>query len=199
MLAYIFWHRPYPGIPEDRYESTLREFHYELAKVLPPGFQSSAAYRISPTGWLDQRDGYEDWYFVDASWALDPLNRVAASGRMEEPHAAIAALMEKGCGGLYSLLFGEAIQAQRSRVVWLGRPRGIRYELILAELRRGLDSTTSCWRRQMVLSPAPEFALVGSLSLMPIVPPGWSHSIVQRTCVWPTPGAQKEEDYFAGV
>lgn len=185
MLAYIFWHRSYPGTSESAYESTLLEFHQQLAEVSPPGFQASAAHRISSTPWLGEREGYEDWYFLDAAWALDPLNRTAVSGRMEAPHAAVAALMETGYGGLYSLVSGELTHSPRSRVAWLSRPRGIRYEPILAELRERLGGQLTCWRRQMVLSPAPEFALVGPPSLTPVLPPGWHARVVDRVSIWP--------------
>ncbi len=186
-LVYIFWHCAYSGIADSAYESALIHFHQQLAEAAPPGFRASVAYRISPTPWLGERKGYEDWYLVEGSWALDPLNRVAVSGRMESPHAAIAALTETGHGGLYSLVWGELVNQPRSRVAWLSRPRGIRYEPVLAELREHLGDPLSCWRRQMVLSPAPEFALVGPPSLNPILPPGWELRAVERVCIWPPP------------
>lgn len=188
MLAYIFWHRPYPAISESEYESTLLRFHRQLAEVSPSGLQASAAHRISPTPWLGERGGYEDWYFLDAAWALDPLNRAAASGRMEAPHGAIATLMETGYGGLYSLVSGELAHLPRSRVSWLSRPRGIRYEPVLAELCERIGGQLNCWRRQMVLSPAPEFALVGPPSLNPVLPTGWQARVVERFSIWPAPG-----------
>ena len=187
MLAYIFWHRPYEMHAQPVYESALLEFHRQLAQTSPRGFKASAAYRISPTPWLGAREGYEDWYLVDGSWALDPLNQGAVIGRMESPHAAIAALMETGYGGLYSLVLGEPAHPPRSRVAWLSRPRGIRYEPVLAELRERFGGPLSCWRRQMVLSPAPEFALVGSPSLDPVLPSGWQATVVERVSIWPGP------------
>lgn len=189
MLAYIFWHRPYAIHSRSTYESALAQFHQQLAEVSPRGFRGSAAYRISPAPWLGELEGYEDWYIVDGSWALDPLNQAAVSGRMESPHAAVAALMETGYGGLYSLVWGEPVEAPRSCVAWLSRPRGIRYEPVLAELRDRLGGQPSCWRRQMVLSPAPEFALVGAPSLAPILPQGWQGRVVERACIWPGPEA----------
>jgi len=186
MLAYIFWHRPYPEIPAASYETALIAFHQRLVEAAPPGFQGSAAYRISPTPWLGDREGYEDWYLVDASWALDPLNRWAVAGPMETAHAAVAGLMEIGAGGLYTLVWGEPTSPPRSAAAWLTRPRGIRYEPVLAELRERLGGPLVCWRRQMVLGPAPEFALVGPPSLDPIPPPGWQTRRVERICLWPT-------------
>lgn len=185
MLSYIFWHRPYPETSPSAYESALLEFHRRLAGAPPPGFSASAVYRVAPTPWLDDREGYEDWYLVEASWALDPLNRGAVSGPVEAAHAAVAALMEAGHGGLYALVWGEPTRAGDSTVAWLSRPRGIRYEPILDELRERLNGAWHCWRRQMVLGPAPEFALVSSPSVVPTPPPGWAVRGVERVCLWP--------------
>lgn len=185
MLAYLFWHRPSPAAPAATYEAALVTFHRRLAEAAAPGLRASAAYRISATPWLGGREGYEDWYLVDASWALDPLNRWAVTGPMEAPHAAVAGLMETGAGGLYSLVWGEPAVPLRSAVAWLTRPRGVRYEPVLAELREQLGGPLICWRRQMVLGPAPEFALVGPPTLDPIPPPGWQALRVERTCLWP--------------
>lgn len=186
MLAYLFWHRPYPETSAAAYEAALLGFHRQLAEARPIGFQASAAYRITPTPWLGEREGYEDWYLVDASWALDPLNRGAVTGVVEAAHAAIAALMEVGYGGLYAQVWGELTRPRDSRVAWLSRPRGIRYEPILDGLRDRLGGALSCWRRQMVLAPAPEFALVGPPSLDPTPPPGWQARVIERVCLWPT-------------
>ena len=78
-------------------------------------------------------------------------------------HDAAAAQMEEGHGGLYALVWGEPVLPERSKAVWLTRPRGIVWRTTLDTLRAQLPGTT-LWRRQMVLGPAKEFAL--------IVPPG---------------------------
>ncbi|MCH9045976.1 MAG: hypothetical protein IIA40_07695 [SAR324 cluster bacterium] len=180
MLAYIFWHRPYPDVEREAYEAALTGFHARLAEASCPGLQGSAAYRIAPAPWLGQQPGYEDWNLVDASWALDPLNRVAVSGSMETVHAAVASLMDFGCGGLYSHLFGDIGRIPHSRVVWLTRPRGIRYQEPLEDLATTVQGPLCCWRRQMVLGPAPEFALVGDAGFEPALPTGWSAISVER-------------------
>ena len=73
MLAYVFWHKPFPDVPLEEYEAALAEFHKRLGAASCPGFRGSIAYRISETPWLGQDRAYEDWNFVDGSWALDPL------------------------------------------------------------------------------------------------------------------------------
>ncbi|MFQ5896761.1 MAG: hypothetical protein ACE5JN_00735 [Candidatus Methylomirabilia bacterium] len=184
-MAYIFWHRPYREASQSAYESALVEFHQHLVEASPPGFQASEAHRISPTPWLGERDGYEDWYFVEAAWSLDPLNLAAVSGRVEASHDAVAKLMETGSGGLYDLVWGEPLPSARSRVAWLTRPRGIEYAPVLAEVRERSPGRLTCWRRRMVLGPAPEFALVVPASLDPTVPPGWHVLVIERVSLWP--------------
>ena len=187
MLAYLFWHRPNRDVSRSTYELALARFHERLAGVPCAGSKASAAYRISETPWLGGERGYEDWYLIEASSALDELNRVAVSGQMEEPHAAIAALMETGHGGLYALHSGAAAGPSRSRVLWLGRPRGIQYEAVLEAFVSELREPVACWRRQMVLGPAPEFAVVVSPEQEVVAPDGWTAVAVDRTCLWPTP------------
>jgi hypothetical protein len=38
MLAYIFWHRPYPNTERQRYEQAIVRFQNDLAGSKPPGF-----------------------------------------------------------------------------------------------------------------------------------------------------------------
>ena len=62
MLAYIFWHRPYPNTECQRYEEGIVRFQNDL----------------------------EDWYLLDGTWAMDPLNAFAISGHVEAPHDSVA-------------------------------------------------------------------------------------------------------------
>ncbi len=110
---------------------------------------------------------------------MDPLNSIAVSGPMMTAHDAAAAQMEEGHGGLYSLVWGEPELPQRSRLVWLTRPRGIRWQPVLDALRRSVPEAT-CWRRQMVLGPGKEFALVVSEDQTITAPPGWAVLPVER-------------------
>jgi hypothetical protein len=115
----------------------------------------------------------------DGSWALDPLNSFAVAGPVASAHDAAATQMEEGYGGLYALVWGEPVLPERSTTVWLTRPRGIQWRTTLDALQ--LPGTT-LWRRQMVLGPGKEFALiVPSVDLSP--PSGWSALSIDRVRV----------------
>ncbi len=181
MRAYIFWHRPYEDVAGAAYEGALAAFHESLAAAPAPGFLGSAAHRISATPWLGDRGGYEDWNLVEASWALDPLNQFAVSGPMRAVHSQIAGLMDVGYGGLYNLVLGDGRSADRSRVCWLTRPRGVAdHGAVLEKICNGAGEGTSCWRRQMVLGPGREFAVVGGADLRLDLPDGWDGVYVDR-------------------
>ncbi len=187
MLAYVFWHRPYARISRAGYESALARFHEGLARTSCPGLKASTAFRITEAPWLGGRAGYEDWYLIEASWALDPLNNVAVAGPMEASHGDIAAAMETGFGGLYALDWGDWESPSLSRVLWLARPRGIEYGPVLAAFRARLGGPLACWRRQLVLGPAEEFAVVVSPDQEVIAPESWTAAAVDRTRLWPPP------------
>jgi hypothetical protein len=184
MLAYIFWHVPLSGISPSDFEAASLGFQRDLANAPPSGFDSCATYEISEVPWLDGRRGYEDWYFIDSSAALDALNEAAVAPRRRDIHAAIASKMDFGHGGLYRHVFGEE-QSFGARVVWLTRPRGIDYEPVLRGIADGSAGFLSCWRRQMVLGPADEFAVVGTSSLTFAMPQGWRGRTVERRIVAP--------------
>jgi hypothetical protein len=173
MLAYLFWHRPYPSADTRGYEHSLLDFHRRLAEQPPPGFRAAGSYRIAAVPWLDGQSGYEDWCYLDGSWALDPLNGFAVVGAPKTPHDAAAAQMEIGHGGLYSLAWGTPDLPQRQTVSWLTRPRGIDWHAALDPLRT-LYPNATCWRRQMVLGPAPEFAVVIPAAQQATAPSGWT-------------------------
>jgi hypothetical protein len=182
MLAYIFWHAPFANTDPRDYEAALLGFQADLAAAPPPGLASCAAYRIAAVPWLDDRPGYEDWYFVNSFAALEALNDAAINARRAPIHAGVASKMEVGHGGLYRHFLGEA-QAGSGRVAWLRRPRGIQYEQPLREIATGATGFASCWRRQMVLGPAEEFAVAGSSELELSAPPGWTMQMVERTAL----------------
>lgn len=188
VLAYLFWHTLQTGVAREEYESGLTSFHRELAKTAPQGFLASAAYRVGPTPWLDGQAGYEDWYLIEGSWALDILNQAAVAGAMEAQHATVAGQMATGMGGLYRLIAGDPVRAEQSAVAWLSRPRGIQYEPVLTKLRSQLRVEASVWRRQMVMGPAPEFALIDGAGFDPPLPPGWQGRVIERSAVWLGPG-----------
>jgi hypothetical protein len=172
MLAYIFWHRPYSHVDRDAYESALMRFQADLADAPPPGMIGAASYRIEPVPWLSDLPGYEDWYLLEASWAMDPLNAFALAGRTQSSHGAVAAQADQGHGGLYAHAGGEVLPSATSTIYWLNRPRGIDWQAALAPVRASCPAAV-VWRRQMVLAPATEFAveLPGELVIAP--PSGW--------------------------
>lgn len=172
MRTYLFWHRPRASVDARAYEQALMSFHRALAEQSPPGFRGSASYRIPAAPWLGKERGYEDWYLIDGSWALDPLNEMAAAGPMMPSHNAAAAEMETGYGGLYSLISGAADLPERRMQTWLTRPRGIPWKPALEALRRAHPGI-ACWRRQMVLGPAPEFLVTSPFDHTVDPPKGW--------------------------
>ena len=187
MHAFVFWHRPEAAVDATAYETALTAFHAKLAAADCPGFLGSATFAIDAAPWLDGQPGYEDWSFVAGSWALDPLNRAAVSGAREDVHDAVAALSGVGHGGLYALQFGTETALPQSRVWWLTKPRGARHETPLRTMAASVDGRAACWRRQMVLGPAPEFALVTDGADEPRVPDGWSATAIARRLLWAGP------------
>jgi hypothetical protein len=161
MLAYVFWHWPRPDIERGQYLDHLAEFHRTLAANKPPGFQRSVVFRISGADWL-KTDGeaFEEWYLLDDSAAMDPLNDGAVSGACEEPHSRVAREAADGTGGLYRLRAGSGDLTDAKFAIWLSKPPGLSYKNFYADL----ESLTSqpgvaLWGRQMTLGPTTEFCL----------------------------------------
>ena len=188
MLAYVFWHLPLASVDPRDYEAALVGFHSDLGAEPPPGFETSATYRVSEVAWLNGRRGYEDWCFVTSSAALDTLNLAAVKPERWEVHAAVSRRTDFGHGGLYYHLHGEAKPIAGSRVIWLRRPRGIRYEKSLQAMIDGATGFLSCWRKLMVLGPGDEFAIIGDDTLDITVPAGWQSRVVERTLLGPKRG-----------
>jgi hypothetical protein len=189
MLAYVFWHVPFPGIAAKAYEAALLEFQSALASTPPPWLLSCAAYRIPEVPWLNGHRGYEDWYILESPAALGILNKAAVSPEHWGAHSAIADKMDFGHGGLYEYLQGDAQSLNGMRAVWLKRPRGIRYQQPLREMISRSAGFLSCWRRQMVLGPADEFAVIGTMDLNLPVLGGWTARTVERARLVSAPSA----------
>jgi hypothetical protein len=79
MLAFLFWHRPSRCVAQGDYETALTAYHRSLVGMPSPGFQRSLSVGLDGVPWLDGRDGYEDWYLVESSAALDPLNEAGVA------------------------------------------------------------------------------------------------------------------------
>lgn len=171
MLAYVFSHRPAPGIEAARYEAVLREFHDRLAAARPRGFISSLSYRIG--------DGYSDWYLLVDSAAMDALNEAAVSGSRTTPHSVAARMAVDGVGKLLSLAAGEHAAAAGCEIRF-AKPPGMAY----AELYASLEFATATkgaalWRRMMVLGPPPEFCLTAPSQVQ--LPAAMHPEVITRT------------------
>lgn len=146
MLAYVFWHRPRPDAEADAYEAALTGYHRELAEEAVEGFHGSSAHAVAAVPWLEGAPGYEDWYLLEAAWALDSLGEAAITGRLEHPHRRIAALTGAMAAGLYRLVQGEGADGEHA--TWFNAHDP--FPLAGSRL----------WRRQLVLGPTPEFCLL---------------------------------------
>src|SRR6516165_4759688 len=150
MLAYVFWHRPYSSIERQRYEQAIVRFQNDLAGSKPPGFICATSFQIEAVPWLSDLPGYEDWYLLDGTWAMDPLNAFAISGHVQAPHDSVAAMMEQGDGGLYAHAGGESMPAPRSTIHWLTRPSEMKWQLFSEAVHR-TGPQAEAWGLQVVL------------------------------------------------
>ena len=180
MFAYIFWHVPFADGNKSEYEAALTAFHRHLANDASQGFKGSATYGISNVAWLSNRTGYEDWYFVDSTSALDGLNKAAVEPERWDVHASVSYKTEFGHGGMYYHLRGEKQPVHGSKIVWLKRPKRIRYETPLQEIIDSSKGFLSCWRKFLVLGPADEFAIIGDETLDVRPPSDWRSLSVSR-------------------
>ena len=151
MLAYVFFHRAAPGVEAPAYEAALRRFHASLAGAPPSGFISSSTYRVGGR--------YGDWYLVESSAALDPLNEAAVKGARSSDHDAVAHMSADGAGKLLALISGHA-RSEPGFEIRFSKPAGMTYPELYERLKPWTDrAELTLWRRMMVLGPAPEFCL----------------------------------------
>lgn len=197
MLAYLFWHLPRPDVDRRAYERALGAFHESLADSPPPGFLRSESHRVNGAPWLAGSEGYEDWYLLEGSSALDPLDEAAVTGARRAPHDAVASLAATGAGGLYrgrppgggkgvESVPDAGVAPADSVCLWAAKPIGLGYVEFFAATERMLPPRTAVWQRQMVLGPAPELAFVAEAAMaersMSAVP---TSAVVHRMRIWP--------------
>ena len=104
MLAYVFWHWPRAGVPAAEYEDLQRRFHAALQAAPSAGFLGSRCLALAGAPWAGGGGpAYEDWYLLEGSAALDPLNAAAVTASRQAPHDAAAAVADGGTAGLYTL------------------------------------------------------------------------------------------------
>ena len=186
MLAYLFWHIPAPAADRKNYQRLLIDFHKSLAAHPPPGFHSSFIFRTQNSPWIGNgAPAYEDWYVIENSSSLDPLNDFAVSGPRKAPHDLVASLASSGAAGLYRLKSGSIDSMKHARhSLWFSKPN-IPYDAFFAQLHPQTESPqTTLWLRQMVLSVAPEFCL-RSIS-KPHSPPNSGAIHCSIECIHPT-------------
>jgi hypothetical protein len=145
VLAYVFFHRPAADVGPGVYERGLVAFHRSLET-------SSASFRLEALPFGDGGPGYEDWYLVDDWSALGEIGAVALAPRRRREHDAVAARSGQGWGGVWALRSGDPVPP--SGVRWESKPRGRTDDAFLAD-----EGASTVWQRQLVLGPAPEFAL----------------------------------------
>lgn len=183
MLAYVFWHWPRPGVPAAEYEALQRRFHAALKEAPSAGFMGSRSVSIEGAAWAGGGRAYEDWYLLEGSAGLDPLNAAAVTASRQAPHDAAAAAAEGGTAGLYSLRLG----VQRSApwtATWFAKPDGMNYGALytlLGDLVEREDG--ALWCRQMTLGPTPEFCLHTSGAVR--LPAPLTGSALTGRPVWP--------------
>ncbi|MGH7776943.1 MAG: hypothetical protein ACREPI_07185 [Candidatus Dormibacterales bacterium] len=190
MLAYLLWHRPRPGASPAAYEEALLRFEAGLQQDRPDGFAGCATARVAGASWAGPSGrGYEDWYLLEGSYAMDALNDAATAGACRAPHAEVAALSEGAAAGLMKLRAGAPLLTAR-HAAWFAKPAGLSYEDLGARLERHLEAAgASLWRRQMVLGPALEFCLL-SASPVELAGAGIEVVAVRREPLEPSPEVQ---------
>src|SRR2546421_3279789 len=100
MLTYVFWHQRESKIAREEYQERLVAFHRILRERQPQGFLFSMILEMAQLPWMEEgREAYEDWYIVENSAALDPLDDVAVKGICREPHHQGARLAGGVAGG----------------------------------------------------------------------------------------------------
>ena len=184
MLAYVFWHWPQSNIDRDTYVDHLADFHRTLASNKPPGFHNSIVFRINGANWLNTSgEAYEEWYLLDDSAAMDPLNEAAVSGACEQPHNRVAREAEDGTGGIYRFRAGQEDLAQSRFAVWLSKPNGVSYNNFFAALQPlTSQSGVGLWGRQMTLGPTTEFCIHSSTQIQ--VPENFTGQTIPLELVW---------------
>ena len=182
MLAYVFWHWRRPDVAAGAYETAQRAFHQALASAPPAGFARSLSAAIREARWAnDGMDAYEDWYVVDRTASLDPLNDGAVTASRSAPHDAAAAVAAGGTAGLWTLRAGEILD-RPAVAYWFAKPRGMSYAALDAAVGPlTLPGQGTLWMRRMVLGPAPELCLH---SATPVTLPWPAQAIPWRT-IWP--------------
>ena len=133
----------------------------------PDGLVDALSFRLHAKPWSKRRAlGYEDWYLVRDFRSLGVLNDAAVAYQSKRQHDDVARDAIAGAGGVYKLLAGKLPAREARLSIWMRKPRRTPYPVFLDDISRlASDRRTALWRRQMALSPAPEFCLHSELRL----------------------------------
>ena len=191
MLAFVFWHWPFPDVGPRRYERSLVKFHESLAKAKPEGFCGSFTFRIEGAPWLtDWEHSYQDVYLLEGSVALDRLNAASVGEISGEVHDVVAREAAGGTGGLYQLREGQVDVPRASCGIWLPKLRSTSYKDFYSQLQPWTEQPgVSLWRRHLVLGPTPEFCLMGPAELKPPQLEGVVST--KLDLIWPKPTGRR--------
>jgi hypothetical protein len=164
MLAYVFWHWPFPDVEEHTYQEDLINYHQTLFAHKPSGFHHTRVLQMAQASWLGRNEEtYEDWHLVENSAALDPLNERAVSESCQEPHRQIARWTQGSAGALYQLVFGDADLHTVRFAYRFSKPAGMTYGALYELLQPLVQEVKgTLWTRQMNLGPGPEFCFHSS-------------------------------------
>ena len=191
MLAFVFWHWPYPDVQPRRYERSLAKFHESLAKANPEGFRGSFIFRIEGAPWLTDREpSYQDMYLLEGSMALDQLNAASVGDISGQVHDVVASEAAGGTGGLYQLREGQVDVSGACYSIWLPKLRSTSYRDFYSQLVPWTEQPgVSLWRRHLVLGPTPEFCLLGPAELKPPQLEGVVST--KLDLIWPKPTGRR--------
>ena len=110
------------------YEAALATFMSELSGAGIPGLRRCRSVRFERLPWVAGRPAYQDWYELDGTAALDPLEAGAVLAALEAPHAAVARLAGTGTGMLFASrsepdpdLLGRVAEPL---IAWVDKPAG---------------------------------------------------------------------------
>lgn len=161
MLAYVFWHWPHSTIDRESYVSDLVAFHETLRANKPPGLLRSHVFLIRNATWLNTTEpAFEDWYLLEDSAAIDPLNEAAVTGPCEQPHNLVARKAAGGTAGLYRLRTGSSDISTSRHALWFSKPEGESYKEFFKRMDDACPEASALWGRQMTLGPTTEFCLL---------------------------------------
>ena len=162
MLAYTVWHHALDEAKQNAYQESLVQFHQTLAENKPQGYLSSVLLSMPGVPWMgEMRTIYMDWYFVENSSSLDPLNDCVLSGIRQEKHDAVAAATSGGVTALYQPKSDRTAISNAQFISWLSKPKGMKYPEFFEKLHFiDEDDHASIWMRYMALGPGPEFCVV---------------------------------------